>query len=103
MIIQAVLVFALLSATFETVILMKLPLKWRLRMLGSACAVGMVHIVITVANLLIHWGTVTGTMTAVTAGLASFITVPLVRRYCGYVKRNRYHPGIKVYAQAELR
>ena len=101
--IEAVLVFSFLSALFEAVLLMKLPLKLRLRLLGNACAVGMLHTAISVANLLIHWGTLTGSMTAVCAGLMSFATVPLVRWYCGYVKKGRYFPGVHVYAPADLR
>jgi hypothetical protein len=95
--VEAVLVFALLSAIFEAVLLLKLPLRFRLRMLGSGTAVGVLHTLITVANLLIHWGTLTGSMTAVVAGLASFATVPLVRWYGGYIQHGRYFPGVKRY------
>jgi hypothetical protein len=95
--VEAVLVFGLLSAVFEAVILMKLPVRWRLRLLGSGFAVAMIHVLVTVANLSIHWGTLTGSMTAVIAGLASFVTIPAVRWYCGCIKARRYYPGLKHY------
>lgn len=37
-----------------------------------------VHVVAILVNLIIHFGTIVGTMTAVTAGLVSFFTVPVV-------------------------
>lgn len=99
---EAVLVFALVTAAFEAVILLHLPLRWRLRILGSRVACGFIHVFIVLANLWIHFGTVTGTMTAVTAGLTTFATVPLVRRYVGYIKNKRYYPGVKRYAIADI-
>lgn len=101
--VDAVALFALCSALFEAVILMKLPLKLRLRILGSGTAVGCIHILITLSNLFIHFGTVTGTMTAVVSGLASFVTVPLIRWYGGCIRRGRYYPGVRRYATPTLR
>jgi len=37
-----------------------------------------VHTIAIGVNFVIHWGTIVGTMTAITAGLVSFVTVPLV-------------------------
>lgn len=100
---EAVLVFGIVSAIFEATILLKLPNRIKLRLLGSRMAVGFVHIIIILSNLFIHWGTMTGSMTAVVAGLASFIIIPLVRHYVGYIKNRRYYPGVKRYALAELK
>lgn len=72
---SAVLVFAAITALFEAILLLKfcdLPLlhnKW------FAAAV---HFVAFGINLIVHWGTVTGTMTAVTAALVSFAVYPAV-------------------------
>lgn len=111
MIIDAVLIFGILSALFEAVILLKIPPRMRLRLLGSKAAVLSIHIFTILFNLIVHFGTVTGTMSAIVAGIASFIVVPLVRSYCGSirnivmpdgVKELRYFPGIKRYPKGEL-
>lgn len=101
-IIEAVLVFALITALFETVILMKIKPSTRLRVLGSGFAVGCIHAIAFGVNMAVHYGTVTGSMTAVTAALASFVTVPAVRWYSGYIKAGRYYPGIKTYSVLEV-
>lgn len=102
-IILAVLVFALISALFEAVLILKLKPRTRLRVLGSSVWVMVIHTVIILANLWIHFGTVTGSMTAVTAGLASFATVPVMRWYCGFIKNGKYYPGVRAYAVEQLR
>lgn len=99
---EAVFVFAAVTALFEAIVLLKLPLRFRLRLLGSGVAVGTLHTFVILVNLYIHFGTVTGTMTAVTAGLTTFATVPIVRHFCGYIKNRRYYPGVKRYAVAEI-
>jgi hypothetical protein len=99
---EAVFVFALVTAAFEAIVLLKLPTRFRLRLLGCGWAVGVLHTCVILANLWIHFGTVTGTMTAVTAGLTTFATVPLVRHFCGFIKNKRYYPGVKRYALAEI-
>ena len=72
--VTAVIIFALLSATFEFILLMKLvPHTLLLRPWFQVT----VHTLVVAANLAIHFGTITGTMTAITAGLVSFCTVPM--------------------------
>lgn len=101
-IILAVLIFALISALFEAVLLWKIKPRTRLRVLGSSMWVAVIHTSIILANLWIHFGTVTGSMTAVTAGLASFATVPAMRYFCGFVKNGKYYPGVHRYAVEQL-
>jgi hypothetical protein len=101
--VDAVALFALCSALFEAVILLKLPLRMRLRILGSSTAVGVIHTLIILANLAIHFGTITGTMTAVLSGLMSFLTVPAVRWYGGCIRNRQYFPGVRVYNTQLLR
>lgn len=72
--VTAVLVFALLSALFEAILLLKLAPSSLLQKKWFQVTV---HVVVIVANLAIHFGTITGTMTAITAGLVSFATVPM--------------------------
>lgn len=70
-----VLIFALLTALFEAVLLLKFSSA---RALENKWFRGGVHILAIGFNLSVHWGTIVGTMTAITAGLVSFVTVPVV-------------------------
>lgn len=72
---EAVLIFGVLSALFEAIIIWRVCPKWLLFR-----APVMIHIFVIGANLFIHYGTVTGTMTAIVAGLASFAVVPTMRK-----------------------
>lgn len=103
--IEAVLVFALLTAVFEWFVLAKLPLRTRLRVLDFP---GLISAFFFMANLLIHWGTMTGSMTAVTAALASFGVSSLSRRCWGYITRASdgrlwYVPGWRRFSPEDLK
>lgn len=100
--VAAVFVFSTLSAALEGLLLLKLKPRTRLRLLGSPISIFVLHSVIGVGNLLIHFGTVTGSMTAITAALTSFAVVPIVRWYSGYISNGLYFPGIKQYLFSEL-
>lgn len=80
--VEAVLTFAVLSAVFEGIVLLKAPRGVRDWILRSKFGTGVAHASIFAANLSIHWGTITGSMTAIVAALASFAVVPVVRWYC---------------------
>lgn len=72
---SSVLFFGLLTAAAEFMLLYKfMPLNW----LRNRGVQGMLHFGVAALNLTIHWGTIVGTMTAITALFVSFITVPLV-------------------------
>lgn len=71
--VSTVLIFAALSALFELILLLRFaPQSLITRNWFQVC----VHTLVIVANLAIHFGTVVGTMTAITAGLVSFGTMP---------------------------
>lgn len=73
--IESVVVFGLLTAAVEFLLLYKfMPLRWLQRKPVQAT----LHFGVAALNLLIHWGTIVGTMTAITALFVSFATVPLV-------------------------
>lgn len=72
---ETVLIFALITALFEAILLLKFSSE---RMLTKKWFRGSVHIVAIATNFAVHWGTIVGTMTAITAGLVSFATVPCV-------------------------
>jgi hypothetical protein len=101
--VEAVFIFAVVSAMFEMALLMKLPPRIRLRLLGSDWLIGAVHVFIIWANIAIHFGTVTGTMTAVTAGLTSFAVIPFAKWISGYITGGRYFAGRLKYSLEEIR
>ena len=72
--VTTVLIFSFVSAIFELILL----LKWApLTLLNKTWFATLVHTLIIGANIAIHFGTVVGTMTAITAGLVSFATLPV--------------------------
>lgn len=96
--IEAVAVFAFISALFEFAIIMKLKPRTRLRLLGNRYWVSVIHTTVFIVNIVIHFGTITGSMTAVTAALVSFVTIPLARWISGYVRKGVYTPGVIRYS-----
>jgi hypothetical protein len=103
MIIEAVFVFGLLSALLEAIILTKLPLRVLLRILGDPRQVALIHLFVGIFNLIVHFGTVTGTMSAIVSALASFAVIPLIRARHGYIRREVYYRGFKLYSIAAIR
>ena len=102
--VSAVLIFGLLNIIFEMVLLSMVPPKWRLRILGKAGYRNAIHVLFLVANMVIHWGTVVGTMASVMAFVASIITVRIAMVMYGYVVDGRhYHVGFVKYSLEELR
>lgn len=99
---EAVLVFGLVNIIFEVVLLCMLKPRTRLRVLGSDAWCNAMHLGFLLANLTIHWGTVTGTMSAVVAFIASLLTVKLLRTTFGYVRGERYTVGFFKYSREEL-
>lgn len=101
--VEAVFIFALVSAVFELGALAYLEPRTRLRWLNRP---GTITVVVTLVNLLVHWGTMTGSMTAIVAGLASMGTTALARWYWGWIavvnKRVRYYHGFKKFTVEEL-
>lgn len=88
--VTAVLIFAALTAALEILILAKLSIPKRLRVLGYPT---LITATMFALNLIIHFGTMTGSMTAIVAALASIVTVEIARWYWGYIEKNRYYPG----------
>lgn len=101
--IEAVLVFAFLLALFEFVVLASIPPKFRLRLLGSKGMCSALHFGMLCVNLWIHWGTVTGTMSATGSFVTSIITVFVARNVFGTIVDNvRVKRGILGYRNEEL-
>ena len=70
-----VLSFAVITALFEALMLLKFV---SLKKLMSPWMAAFVHIIVFGINITVHWGTIVGTMTAVTAALVSFAVYPCV-------------------------
>lgn len=102
MIIEAVILFSFLSAALEFVLLMKTPPRIRLRLLGSPLAVGLLHTVVGITNLIVHYGTLIGSMSAVVSALASFVTIPFARWLCGRIDKGVYRKGVLTYDISQL-
>lgn len=101
--IDAVLMFGALNVLFEFVLLSMLAPRHRLRLLGSESASNALHFSFLLLNLVIHWGTLVGTMSGVLAFVASMVTVRVARVVYGCVKEGRYyHVGWVKYSIKEL-
>lgn len=102
--IEAVLLFGFMNVLFEFVLISMVPPRWRLRLLGSAIAKGYVHVMFLSLNLLIHWGTLIGTMSAVLAFISSIATMGVANRVFGNIKEGRYYTvGLIKYSVEELK
>lgn len=101
--IETVFTFAFVSALFELVVLMKMKPRTRLRILGSKRAVTLLHVMVIAFNITVHYGTVTGSLTAVTAGLVSFVCVPIARWLSGYIRGRTYVRGMISYRIEDLK
>lgn len=102
--IDAVLIFGALNALFEFVLLSMLPARLRLRLLGSDAACSLLHVAFLMANLIIHWGTLIGTMSGVLAFVASIVTVKVARVIYGCVREGRYyHVGLMKFSPEEIK
>ena len=101
--IDAVLLFGLMNVAFELVLLSMLTPRLRLRLLGSETASHVLHFAFLLSNLIIHWGTLIGTMSSVLAFVSSIFTVALARKLYGRIVDGRfYHVGFIKYSKEQL-
>lgn len=87
---ETTLVFGVVIFLGIAAVLIKLPLLIRLRLLGHALAL---DIGVAVAALIIHWGTMTGLMSATVCGLICAAVTSIARKSVGYIRGNHYYPG----------
>ena len=101
--IETVLIFGLINVIFEFVLLSMIPPKQRLRLLGNHGAQMCLHVCFLLSNLIIHWGTVVGTMSSVLAFICSMITVQIAKLLYGQIVDGRhYTTGLIRYSKGEL-
>ena len=102
--IEAVIAFAVINVLGELTLISFVPPKYRLRLLGSHSGAAALHLSVLVINLVIHFGTVTGTMASMLSFVMSVVTVGIAKKLFGYVVDGRYyHVGWVKYAPSELR
>ena len=100
--IEAVIFFGLINIVFEFVVLSMVPPRARLRLLGNKGAQTFVHVVVMIFVLTVHWGTVTGTMSAFFSFILSMVTVFVAQVMFGYMQGTTYRRGIIGYKVEEL-
>ena len=100
--IEAVIFFGIINVLFEFVVLGMVPPRARLRLLGNKGAQTIMHVMIMILVLTVHWGTVTGTMSAFFSFILSMVTVFIAQVTFGYIKGNTYRRGIIGYTVKEL-
>lgn len=101
--IEAVVFFGMINVIFEFVVLSMLPPRMRLRLLGNKGAQTITHFAVMVFVLWVHWGTVSGTMSAFFSFIISMFTVLIAKNIFGYIKDGVFHRRIVGYSVDELR
>ena len=101
--IDAVLLFGVMNVLFEFIVLSMVKPRVRLRLLGTYNACVGLHFACLAMNLVIHWGTVIGTMSGIFSFICSIGTVAIARFVFGYVEHGRYYKvGLVKYRHEEL-
>lgn len=72
-------------------IFIKLPRRTILRWLNYDM---LLDVAVTVIVLAVHFGTFTGVMAATFAGLLTSVGTSLAKRVFGYIKADKYFPGL---------
>lgn len=101
--IDAVLLFGAMNVLFEFILLSMVSPKWRLRLLGNRNSQALLHFGCLLINLMIHWGTLIGTMSGIFSFICSIATVSVARFVFGYVEHGRFYKvGLVKYRHEEL-
>lgn len=101
--ISAVLIFGLMNVVFEFILLSMVRPRTRLRILGNEGHCVALHFMCLALNLLIHWGTLIGTMSGIFSFICSIFTVVVARAVFGVIKEDRHYTrGLVGYAREEL-
>ena len=102
--INAVLLFGAMNVLFEFIVLSMVTPKWRLRLLGNRNSQILLHFGCLLINLMIHWGTLIGTMSGIFSFICSIGTVAIARFVFGCIEHDRYYKvGLMKYRVEELK
>ena len=88
---ETVLVFGLLISFFEFVVICMIPVRARLRLLGSQGGRVSFHLCMFCINMLVHWGTIVGTMSATLAFICSLGVIGGAAKLFGFITEGRYY------------
>lgn len=102
--IETVLMFGFINIVFELVLLSMVPPRRRLRLLGNPTSQSLMHVGMLMANLIVHWGTIVGTMSSVLAFVCSIVAVKGAILLFGKIVDGRHYTrGIVGYTALELK
>lgn len=102
--VETVLLFGLMNIIFEMVLLSMLSPRLRLRLLGNPTSVALMHIAMLLVNLMVHWGTLIGTMSSILAFICSIGAVKAAQVLFGTITGGRHYTlGLIRYSVQELK
>ena len=93
-----------MNVLFELVLLCMISPRRRLRLLGNPTAKSLVHVGFLVVNMIIHYETLIGTMSAILAFVCSIATIRFAEKLFGHIEADRYyHVGWVKYSVEEIK
>lgn len=69
----------------------KMKRRWMLKALNHDAAI---DVAVSAATLVVHWGTFSGVMAATLAGLFTSLATSLAKQLFGFIRHDRYYPGL---------
>lgn len=101
--IETVFMFGAINVVFEFVLLCMLSPRMRLRLLGNRHSQILLHMGFLLLNLMVHWGTLIGTMSSILAFICSLVTVRIAQTVFGHITDGRFYTtGLIRYSAKEL-
>ena len=102
--IETVVMFAIVNVIFEFVLLSMFPPRRRLRLLGNPTSCMVLHLSMLFFNLIVHWGTIVGTMSSVLAFICSLGAIVAAKALFGTIVDGRHYTrGLIGYSAVELK
>ena len=102
--VETVVAFGLIISMFEFIIVGMIPPRTRLRMLGSKSQGLYFHIAMFSLNMILHWGTAVGTMSATLAFICSIGVIHCAKKLFGSITDDRYYTvGYIKYSVQEIK
>ena len=102
--VETVIAFGLIISMFEFIIIAMIPPRTRLRMLGNQNAKLGFHIAMFMLNMVLHWGTAVGTMSATLAFICSIGVIYCAKKLFGAITDDRYYTvGLIKYSVQEIK
>ena len=101
---ETVLAFGFIISLFEFVIIAMIPPRTRLRVLGCSRKKLLFHVSMLSINMIVHWGTAVGTMSATLAFVCSIGVTWAAAKVFGHLVDGRYyHVGWVKYSVEEIK